>query len=99
MPPTDARQERISKSPTAVREAHAHSSQHRAEVLASETRGCFYCCATFPPSTATKWVDADADGIGQTALCPNCRIDIVIGDESGHASSPELLTAMNACWF
>src|SRR5688572_5370679 len=63
--------------------AHAHSSNHRAEILDSSVCGCFYCLATFPPVEIQDWVDEDSGGQGQTALCPRCGIDSVIGGRSG----------------
>lgn len=59
-------------SPYAV--AHSHASKHRIEVEASEHCGCFFCFRIFPSGTIKTWVDAN-----QTALCPHCGIDAVIG--------------------
>ena len=74
--------------------AHARSSRHRAEVEASVTCGCFYCLATFPPSEVRDWWDG-----GDTAVCPRCGIDAVIGSASGFAVTDELLRAMRSHWF
>jgi hypothetical protein len=78
--------------------AHRHSSRHREEVLASEQCGCFYCCTIFRPSEIEDWTD-EWEGVGQTALCPRCGIDSVIGSESGYPVTPEFLAAMKAHWF
>ena len=78
--------------------AHKKSSSHRAEVLASEICGCFYCKSTFPPTEIAEWVDT-VDGVPLTALCPKCGIDSVIGSASGIALTPELLAEMNRHWF
>lgn len=88
---------RVAVFPASVREAHTHCSRHRAEILASS--GCFYCCSTFEPSLIEKWVDEDAAGEGQTALCPHCGIDSVIGDQSGWEISVEFLRTMRQYWF
>jgi hypothetical protein len=82
-----------------VREAHRHCIRHREEVLASAVAGCFYCCSMFDPSLITDWVDEDAAGVGQTALCPHCGIDSVIGDHSGVEISKAFMTTMNSYWF
>ena len=84
--------------------AHKCSSIHRAEVLASEICGCFYCQATFAPTEIEDWVDEPPtdEGIsshGETALCPKCGIDSVIGSASGFPITPDLLRRMNAHWF
>jgi hypothetical protein len=84
--------------PEAVRVAHEHSSNHREEVLAGTTCGCFYCRATFPTDEITEWTD-EVDGVGQTALCPRCGIDSVIGDRSGFELSREFLSLMKSHWF
>jgi hypothetical protein len=78
--------------------AHRHSSRHREEVLASAQCGCFYCGAVFPPSEIESWVD-DWEDVGQTALCPRCGIDSVIGSESGYPLTEEFLARMKAHWF
>lgn len=78
--------------------AHRHCSHHRVEVLASAQCGCFYCGAMFSPSEIDEWVD-DWTGVGQTAMCPRCGIDAVIGSESGYPVTPEFLAAMHTHWF
>jgi len=86
--------------------AHARASEHRAEIEASTVCGCFYCLATFEPSDIGEWVDAPKDpvtgaptGEGETALCPHCGIDAVLGSQSGFPITPEFLTAMHGHWF
>lgn len=79
--------------------AHKHSIRHRSEVMNSTVCGCFYCLTTFLPSEITTWTDKDESGIGQTALCPECKIDSVIGDESGFQLSLEFLKKMSDYWF
>ena len=83
----------------AQREAHRHSSRHRAEILSSELCGCFSCLRTFGPGEVVDWVDDDATGLGQTALCPRCGVDSVIGSASGVGVSGELLAEMHRYWF
>jgi hypothetical protein len=78
--------------------ADKHSISHRSEILTSEVCGCFYCLAIFPPSEIKEWVDA-IDGIGQTALCPKCGIDSVIGSNSGYPIGTEFLAQMRKHWF
>jgi len=40
--------------------------------------GCYYCCQTLEYSEIQEWIDHK-----QTALCPYCGIDSVIGAASG----------------
>ena len=92
-------QESFSTFPDSIRNAHKHSSNHRAEIMESSICGCFYCVSLYPPEMIKHWVDEDSNGQGQTARCPRCGIDSVIGDKSGFAITVEFLTEMRAHWF
>ena len=76
--------------------AHAHSIRHRTEIEASGKVGCFYCRAIYPPAEIEDWVD---DLTGDTAICPRCGIDSVIGNASGYPITDAFLARMNAHWF
>lgn len=89
---------RVAGFPDDVRTAHDHSSNHRAEFAGSAICGCFCCCATFPPEQIEDWVH-EVNGEGQTALCPKCGIDAVIGDRAGFGVSREFLNRMKLHWF
>ena len=79
--------------------AHQYSSNHREQVLESKQCGCFYCLEIFPPSKIDEWVDENENEIGQTALCPFCGVDSVIGSDSGVSITEEFLKAMHQVWF
>lgn len=79
--------------------AHQFSSGHREQVLESELCGCFYCLKTFPPSEIDGWVGRGEAGVGQTAQCPYCSIDSVIGSKSGVPLTEEFLNGMKQLWF
>ena len=84
--------------------AHAHCSRHRSEILDSDICGCFYCLATFPPAEIEVWVsdrpdDVDAPATDDTAVCPRCGIDAVIGSRAGYPITVEFLTRMKEYWF
>lgn len=51
---------------------------NRRELLASEVATCFYCFKEFPPHEITEWCDGE-DYSSQTAICPYCSIDSVVG--------------------
>jgi hypothetical protein len=72
----------MTNDPAYYEQAHRHSSHHREEVLRSDLCGCFYCRKSFPPTAISEWTD-EVGGRGQTALCPRCGIDAVIGSASG----------------
>jgi hypothetical protein len=74
--------------------AHKHCFKKRDEVLKSEVCGCFYCLAVFPPTDVTHWIDEE-----QTAMCPKCDIDSVIGSASGFPIETRFLKQMEIHWF
>src|ERR1041384_7086559 len=74
--------------------AHARSIRHREEILSSETYGCFCCWKVFPPSSIKTWADD-----GQTAICPFCCVDSVIGSASKFPINADFLAKMERHWF
>lgn len=79
--------------------AHQYSSGHRKQVLQSKLCGCFYCLEIFSPREIEEWIDNDEAGIGQTALCPKCGVDSIIGSEAGFPLTREFLQVMHDYWF
>ena len=71
-------------------DAHKHASQHRAEVEGSGRCGCFFCFRTFPPTLIKSWIDSE-----QTALCPLCGVDAVLGSNSSHRLDEGFLRKLN----
>jgi len=87
-----------------IQAAHKTSIWHRSLILESKICGCFYCLATFEPSEIDEWTDFQTqDGkkteLGQTALCPKCGIDSVIGSASKFPITNEFLKEMHNNWF
>ena len=75
--------------------AHKHCRHHLAELKSSEICGCFYCCGAFKPGEIEDWTDDD-----DTALCPRCGIDSVLGSASGYpVDDQQFLRKMCARWF
>ena len=79
-------------------QAHKHSMGNRDEILSSERCGCFYCLEIFLPKEVKEWID-EKKGVGQTALCPRCGIDSVIGSRSGYPITAKFLQLMKEYWF
>lgn len=77
-----------------ISEIYRYSSQHRTLLQQSERSGCFYCLETFAYSEIEDWCDDE-----QTAICPHCGIDAVLGSASVEALTPELLQAMHRAYF
>ena len=74
--------------------AHKHTIFNRPELESSALCGCFYCFATFPADDISEWIDD-----GQTAVCPKCPVDSVIGSASGFPITPEFLHRMHDKYF
>lgn len=92
--------------------AHKHSSKHRAQLEASRECACFYCLARYAPGEIKEWIEEHRverdpetgkrvvhEVIGETALCPRCGIDSVLGDASGLQLTDEFMKAMQLHWF
>jgi len=78
-----------------LKSSHIYSRLNRTNILQSKICGCFYCITTFQPSDVMEWTDND-----QTAICPNCGIDSVIGDKSNYpVVDIEFLNEMKSFWF
>lgn len=59
---------------------------------ASKWAGCYYCLAAYPAANIQEFVDIEDD----TALCPKCGIDAVVGDATGYpVTDKEFLRAMH----
>jgi len=52
-------------------------SFNRGQILASELAVCYHCSRQFPPAEITEW--CDGDNPGETAICPYCGVDAVVG--------------------
>ncbi|WP_458730088.1 cytoplasmic protein [Pseudomonas brenneri] len=74
--------------------AHQFYKDHRAQIEASDSCGCFFCSNVFLPTEIKVWIDLD-----NTALCPKFGIDSVIGSASNVPVNPEVLLKMNEHWF
>lgn len=74
--------------------AHRHSYHNRKEIEQSFLCGCFSCNRTFPSSEVEDYIDE-----GETALCPYCGVDTVIGEASGIQLSKEFLHNMHERWI
>lgn len=86
--------------------AYRHATNNRAEIEAGKVCGCFYCMQTFPPSEIVAWTGFDINQIDnpdaaqvETALCPRCGSESVIGDKSGYGITADFLQRMHEAWF
>lgn len=79
-----------------LRDAHQSCNANRETLEKSRRAGCFYCKEIFPSKEIEAWIN---DKGGQTAVCPKCMVDSVIGDASGVEITPNFLNAMHEMWF
>lgn len=78
-----------------LEEIHKHGINNKAEIEKSDTCGCFFCREMFDPSEIKTWTKDKEE----TAECPYCKVDSVIGNASGYEISKSLLDAMAKKWF
>ena len=60
----------------------------------------------FAPDEIVAWAGLDLNNVDdpkavneQTALCPRCGSEAVIGDKSGYPINAQFLGLMNEAWF
>lgn len=74
-------------------QSHRNSFENAPLISASSICGCFYCCSIFPCNDIKIFLDK-----GQTAVCPICNADAVIGD-AFDTVTPEYLGELYRFWF
>ena len=74
--------------------AKVRSAQHRAELEASGHCACFFCFKRFATSEIKAWVDAN-----QTALCPHCGLDSVLGSGVDQRIDDRFLRKMHQHYY
>jgi hypothetical protein len=74
------------------------SKKNRRGLLKSALCHCFQCTMQSPPSQIEFWIDDE-----QTALCPSCLMDTLIGDRSAfvqkHPLSSKSIRLLHETWF
>lgn len=79
-----------------MKRAHSFSIRNRKQLEKDTVCGCFYCLTIFDPKEIKNWVD---DGEDDTAICPYCIIDSIIGESSGYPINKEFLQQMHDRFF
>lgn len=78
-----------------LNQAHFYSSFNRKDLERDDICGCFYCLKIFNPKEIEEWEGKRED----TALCPYCGIDSIIGQSSKFPITKGFLEKMNQKWF
>ena len=86
--------------------AYRYTYNNWAQIEASRVCGCCSCQQIFPREEIVAWTGLDMNNVDdpvavgkQTALCPKCGSEAVIGDKSGVPINPRFLGRMNEAWY
>lgn len=79
-----------------LEDIYKHSKSNKKEISKSDTCGCFYCREIFAPSEIKNWIK---DKEIETAQCPYCWVDSVIGNGGGFQITKNLLEKLNQKYF
>lgn len=82
--------------PAEVIQAHSFSAGNRAALRQDARCGCFSCGKVFDPAQIRDWL---CDSRGETAICPYCGGDSILGESAGCPLTPEFLQRMREYWF
>lgn len=66
-----------------MKEAHKHCIYNKEELEKSTVVACFHCISIWGEEDLHPCLVVDYCDGGQTALCPKCGIDSLIGNASG----------------
>jgi hypothetical protein len=75
-----------------LKKAHSHSYKNKDELSKSNKCSCFHCFQTFHSKEIETYL-GEYDG-KETALCPYCMFDTIIGDASGIELADDLIDAL-----
>ena len=78
-----------------ILDAHDFSKDNRVKLEDDDLCGCVHCLAVFHPNLIENWNLKD----GNTAFCPRCSVDSIIGKYTGYPITKEFLFAMSKYWF
>lgn len=76
------------------------SFRNKSVLQSSKACGCFSCTSIFPPALITTWLKENSKNeqdirCGETALCPVCGFDCVIGESADVEITKELLAILS----
>jgi hypothetical protein len=71
--------------------------EHRAVIERSALCGCRVCRHLFSRDEIREWSD-ERDGVGQTAMCPKCGLDGVVGSASAFPQDVTFLRELARRW-
>lgn len=86
--------------------AYHYTSNNHAQIEASQVCGCCRCVKLFKPEEIVGWTGLTVDNLNdpkaiaaQTAMCPHCGSEAVLGDQCGFPINSHFLARMNEAWY
>jgi len=86
--------------------AFRYTTNNYGQILGSKTCGCCNCVQIFTPNDIVGWTGLDMHNVEdpaaidqQTAMCPKCGSEAVLGDQCGYPITLQFLGMMNEAWF
>lgn len=77
-----------------IEELLSYAAHNKKIIADSRVAGCFCCLKAFPAKDVCEYSED-----GDTALCPKCGIDSVVGDATGYEITPDALRDLRELWF
>ena len=68
--------------------------KNKSSLTLSDQAGCFHCCKIFKTENIKHWTDNE-----KTAICPECSIDSVVGNNCGFILNEDILKKANQMWY
>ena len=82
-----------------LHEIHTHCTANREEVDASSRCACFYCQEVFRATEVKDYIVEPSMDYKETALCPRCGADTILGDAAGIPFYKELIKKLHRHYF
>lgn len=86
--------------------AYRYVSNNWAQIEVSKFCGCCNCVEIFRPDEIVGWTGLTMQSLDdpaalhqQTAMCPRCGCEAVLGDGCGFPINAHFLARMNEAWF
>ncbi len=86
--------------------AYRYTTNNYAQIEKSKRCGCCNCVQIFKPDAIVGWTGLTVQNMDdpkaiaeQTAMCPHCGSEAVIGDGCGFLITPDFLARMNEAWY
>ena len=86
--------------------AYRYTTNNWVQIQGSTVCGCCNCVEIFPADEIVGWTGLDMSNMDdpaaidqQTAMCPRCGTEAVLGDKTGYPINAQFLGSMNEAWF